>query len=249
MSDQTTVDESVVSKVQKILAKADRTDSPEEAAIFYAKATELMERHMISEAMLAEAGKAEKDTIGSRKMPYGSTYWQATRTTLVDLGAALGFRIILHPWMNKKNGYLMWYGWESELKMGEMLFTSLQIQMVQASNDHMRQSTNPDKEDRFREKRSFLAAFGQIVANRIAAQRRETRRQVSGEQGSSDLLPVLANRDTLLSDYIDSIASKKSVNLKDPAYHPDGYTAGRHAGSMADIGNPRVGGSRGALGQ
>lgn len=248
MSDAT-VDETVVSKVQKILAKADRTDNPEEAAIFYAKATELMERHMISNAMLAEAGKLEKDEIGHRKMTYGSTYWQATRTTLIDLGQALGFRIVLHPWMNKKNGYLMWYGWESELKVAEVLFTSLQIQMAQAANDHMRNSPNPDKEDRFREKRSFLAAFGTVVSTRIAQQKAETRKQVLDEDDTGSLLPVLANKDHLLDDFMNDMHLGRGKAIKDPAYHPEGYSAGRRAGDMADIGNPRVGGSRKALGQ
>jgi hypothetical protein len=244
MTDTETVDESMVEKVRKLVAKADRTDSPEEAAAFFAKATELMQRFAISEAMLRDAKKSEQDEIVHLRIDFGSTYWQAFRSVAADLGRAFGFKVLIME--SRKNGYAHWYGWKSEMGAAEVMWASLLIQAQRSANEHMKQSTEDDREVRFKEKRSFMLGFGTTVANRVNQQRAETRRQVSREQGESDgsLLPVLVSRDDLLTDFFNGL-STRSVRLKTGQVHSGGYTGGRRAGERADIGNPGLKNRRG----
>lgn len=249
------VDMSIVDKVRKILAKAESTDSEAEAETFYAKATELMQQHMIDEAMLIASGKAEKDEIDKLVVKYGSTYWLAWRTVLTNLGFAFGFRCLLID--NGKNGSMAWFGWRSKLHLAEMLLASLEIQVERAANNHMRAYVSPYdleidgaapiREDRFKEKRSFIEGFGSTVANRIREQRNLTRREESAKhQSDGSLLPVLVDRDRQLKDFFDNL-STRPARLKNHAVNASGFGAGRRAGETADINNPRLGGSRGSL--
>jgi hypothetical protein len=252
MTEQT-VDAGLVEKIKKILAKAESTNSPEEASIFYAKAEEMMQRHMIDEAMLAALGTGKQDTIGMMHVPMGKTYWLAWRTVLVNLGYAFGFKVLIGD--NRKGGTIVWFGWQSELKTAEVMVAHLEIQAERAAAPFMSNYTSPytdtakAREDRFKAKRSFLEGYGCMVARRIETQRAMTRNQVSREKGESsgNLLPVLVSRDDQLQSAFDDLHTKKA-NLKQTQLNATGYGAGREAGRSADINNPRLGSSsRGAL--
>lgn len=251
------VDQGILTKVQKLLAKAESTNSQAEAETFFAKATELMEKHAIDEAMLAAAGKSDKkDKITSLRVDFGSTYWQSWRAGYIRLANAFNFRTLLMD--NGKNGYAHLFGWESELDMAEMLFASLQVQVARSVNAHMQNYVSPsgmtkaqEREDRFKVRRSYIEAFVTEVANRIGAQRRATRLAESKARGEADgsLLPVLVNRDDEFKRFWDAMsAGTKSTKLRSPSVHLEGWGAGRRDGANADIGQNKVGGSKGALG-
>lgn len=244
-------DERFVDKVQKLLAKAESTNSEAEAEALFAKATELMQRHMIDEVMLAEARGIRTDEITDISFPLGSTYWQAWRSAGASVGTAFGFRCVA---ATGKNGRMWWYGWRSELSPAEQIWTSLMIQAERFAREFMRTYRSPDwfdaaeaREDRYKAKRSFLISFGLQVGSRIREQRETTRREVSQEHGSSDLLPVLVSRDDQLDRYYENLGFNKGRRSQ-LSYNSAGLAAGYEAGRQADLGQTQVAGSRGSLG-
>jgi Protein of unknown function (DUF2786) len=245
--------ETVVDKVVKLLAKAESTNSEAEAEALYAKASDLITRHSIDQALLDSAAGRSVDEITEISFPLGSTYWQAWKSAGANVGAALGFKVSLD---NRKNGRMWWTGWGNEVKPAEILWTNLMIQAERFAREYMSRYRSPYhhvmeageiREDRYKAKRSFLIGFGLQVANRIQQQRETTRREVSAEHGSSDLLPVLVSRDQRLDEYWDAKNLKKARSGK-LSYNSEGFVAGMEAGDKADLGNRGMSGTRGSLG-
>lgn len=242
------IDGKIVEKIRKILAKAEGTTNEAEAETFYAAATDLMQKYAVDLALVTAAGKNAEDTIDHVSISFGSTYWMAWRLVASIVGDAFGFKTLLID--NGKNGHLEWIGWRSELQLAEVIWTSILIQAERAANQHMRDYPISDREDRFREKRSFIQGFGSRVGQRIKVQRESTllaeSRKHSGD-ASGSLLPVLVDRGSRLDSYwSDILATTKKVKLGGQI-KPGAYAAGTRAGDRADISNPKVQGSRGRL--
>lgn len=242
-----------IDKIQKLLAKAERAGSEQEAESFFTKAQELMTKHMIDEVMLAAASGKHEDKIVQVRVDYGSTYWQAWRNGVIKLGTALGFHNLLS--VSGKNGFGYWVGWKSEVEMGEILLASLQIQVERAARRFMDTYQSPPgsttaqaREDRYKAKRSFIEGYISVCATRIQEQRMATLKYESKERGQSDgsLLPVLMDRDAQLKAFFQEIAGKPQ-KIKSAATNIQGHAGGRAAGKSADIGQPRVGGNKRAL--
>jgi len=241
------VDESILEKIQKVLNLAEKAGTQGEAEAAYARATALMTKYAVDQVMLDALGEGGKrDEITAMAMPYGSTYWQATRYVLIELGLALGLQPAVSDYYDRKNGHLDWWGWKSELKTAELMWASLEIQMMQAAGVHMRVASRvTDREERFKEKRSFIIGFGQAVARRVRQERLEARIKESQARGSSGLLPALVSRDDQFREFIDQ-RFRKGKDLRPPKIHEDGYLGGQRAGQTADLNAPggRVGGRR-----
>lgn len=85
---------SITEKIRKIIAKADSTSHPEEAAVFMEKALKLMEDHGLS---LLELGRLDSDDpVGVDKQFYESTITTEWRQTLAtQLAQYYGCRLIV----------------------------------------------------------------------------------------------------------------------------------------------------------
>ena len=84
-------------RVQALLAKAERTDFPEEAEALLAKAQDLMARHAISEAMVQAARARDGgsgESVTSLRVVVDAPYAGAKRTLLGAVAAANGCRTI-----------------------------------------------------------------------------------------------------------------------------------------------------------
>lgn len=239
--------EKIIDKVHKLLAKAERTDNPEEAEAFSAKAAELMERHTIDQSMLnRDTGQAAGVT--EFLVDVSGAYYIGLRDFAVHVGNALGFKVLLHSY--GKNKSVGWYGFEDELAVGEVLWASLRLQCERFSRVHMAAYIPPnpldDRSDRFYEKRSFMIGFGQRVGARIRATRVRVQEEVTEERGSSVAL-ALVDRGSAIDKWMREkyrIGQSRSTSNR---ISGSGLNGGRAAGDRADIGQRRMSGSRGSL--
>lgn len=119
--------------VRKLVAKAESTDSPHEAEALQAQADKLMEKYAIEEWQLAQSAPASfkptriKVDIGKRESEF------LTETaTLCNVIA--DFCNCSSVWMEKsgwgdREEYCYVYGYESDLRYFELLFTTLYLHM------------------------------------------------------------------------------------------------------------------------
>lgn len=120
----------MLAKIQALIAKADSTDFPEEAATFRAKAEALMHQYRIEESMLASAAPAgtglmpiwQEWNVCPMNNEFREQYMKITSYILHHVGGEGVFRY-------KRNDDRLWavmecVGFESDLRYGQMLLTS-----------------------------------------------------------------------------------------------------------------------------
>jgi Protein of unknown function (DUF2786) len=82
--------------IRKLLAKAEKAATPEEASAYNAKAAQMMARHGVDEAMLAATG-VKQDALGERRIALTDPYSQEKAQLAGLIGRALGCRAVRHP--------------------------------------------------------------------------------------------------------------------------------------------------------
>jgi hypothetical protein len=248
-------DETMIDKITKLLAKAESTTHAAEAEAFTAKATELMMKWAIDEAMLAAQGKLVKDEIVRYNQGFGGTYWKAHSELFTSLGYGLGFRQFhAKPWLSGKGqDHLIctWIGFKSEIEAGKVLFASLLLQATSAQAEYMKTGfsvntwdTASDGMQKFKARRNFTMGFGYAVRDRLKAQRKAATATAQAEHTGTSVALVLADRDHELDAYMTQF---KLRNGRGSRITGGGMGAGRSAGQRADLGNPSVGGNRKAV--
>ncbi|MEL7207909.1 MAG: DUF2786 domain-containing protein [Actinomycetota bacterium] len=226
-------EEKLLTRVRGLLAKAESTSFPEEAAALTAKAQELMSRHAIDAARLATTGTA-RTGAEHRRVAVERPYASAKASLLGGVARANRCRAV-----SGSDGVTHLFGFDDDLRATELLFTSL---LIQATDEMTRAGVRTDARGRSRT-RSFRHAFLLAFAARVGERLREAADAVT-EQADRDaggaIVPVLAERDEavemLLRDTFPHVRSRRpSVSSR------DGVTAGRRAADRADLGRPGVG--------
>jgi hypothetical protein len=124
--------------IRKLLAKAEKAATAEEASAYNAKAAQMMARHGVNEAMLAATG-VKQDALGERRIPLTDPYSQEKSQLAGLIGRALGCRAVRHPGYGRGQIIAVTiFGYESDLQRTEVLFTSLLLQApaTWSTNDH-----------------------------------------------------------------------------------------------------------------
>jgi hypothetical protein len=221
----------LLARIRALLAKAESTEFDAEAEAFTAKAQELMARHRIDRALLADAEPAERlaDGVVGRRVSVDDPYATAKFHLLAGIAEVNGARTI---W-SKAIGMATVFGFPVELDIIEELFTSL---LVQATSALQREGSKVDADGRSRTKafrRSFLLAFGSRVEERLRHTVDRVVDEVTVETGT-DLVPLFAERTQAVSARVDELYPKlrsMSASLTDA----EGAFAGRLAGDRADL--------------
>lgn len=220
---------SKLSAVRALLAKAERTEFPEEARALSAKAQELMVRYALSEAQLQASHLATNDHVVTVAVTVDPPYRRAKGLLLSEVAAANNCRVI-----DDGSRYHV-VGFSSDIERAELLFTSL---LVQAA----REMLNADKEPWMNTKsfrHSFLIGYATEIGTRLVERVDATVSDLR-YAGGTDILPVLADRRhevdrTIRERWGGSLGSSRVT------YRPDtGYSAGRDAGRRADLSQRRL---------
>lgn len=251
--------EKTVDKVLKLLAKAETT-TPEEAEALVAKATELMVRAEIDEAMLAQAQGRQVDEIIEKSIIFKGTYADAQRDLFFAIGNATGFKQMQTNYgSSQRRG--AWVGFKSDLEQAEVLLTSLLIQQTRAATSYFKANPHPAWStafDKFVAKRSHMMGFASGVQSLMQERRRETVKRVEQEHAaacpeptgeSSSVALVLRSKQEQVNDWYDTrYGHLKAGRSRRLAGSGDARSAGHQAGKRADLGSNRIG-ARKAIGR
>ncbi|MFC3494444.1 DUF2786 domain-containing protein [Glycomyces rhizosphaerae] len=219
----------VYEKIRALLAKAESTDSDAEAEAFTAKAQQLIARHSINEALLAETQDAALEAAALRV--YIEKPYEKPKSELLHVVAdANGCRAVY----SLAAGFSTVIGGRTNLRSVELLYNSL---MVQATSAMTRAGAKQDSAGRSRTRsfrQSFLASFAVRIGERLADSAEATVREVAEETGT-DLVPVMQLRreavDAKTEELFPNLTFRAATRISDY----EGHIAGRAAADRARL--------------
>ena len=232
------IDTSKLGKIRALLDKAESTDSPEEAEALTAKALEWMERYRIDEAMIADAApRQDRGEIVQTRIPVGSGPYVNARIALAS-AIAQNHSVILLIETTYKGKFILLSGYEGDVLLTEMLYTSLLVQATSAMDSPEVRAQKPRGLHGTAFKRAFLLGFSELVGYRL--QQASEAAAKGHENGGRSVALVLADRTKDVQDYIFNRYGKvRSARAAAPASSLSGLAAGHKAASTADISTSR----------
>lgn len=153
----------MLGRVRKLLAKAeDPACTPAEAEAFTAKATELIAKYGVDQALLAGADPA-LDPVGDRVVTIDRPYSRDKAGLLGAVAVALRCRVVHLERRGTARIHLFGHG--ADLARVELLFTSL---LVQAAHG-LAATEVPSFDHPAAFRRSWLVGFTEAIRNRLTA--------------------------------------------------------------------------------
>lgn len=210
-------------RIRALLAKAESTDHPAEAEAFTAKAQELMTRHAIDEALLADVDAAV-DVHAVRVLVHDPYAMQ--KVGLLDVIARANRSRVV--WSSFSSCATL-VGVPTDVQLVEMLFTSTLVQatraMTQAGQgpDHR----GPERTASFR--KAFLTAYAIRIGERLTA----TAERTTAGYGT-DLVPVLAHQEAAVGQEMDRLFPDVTTSsARTTSFDLRGWDAGTRAADAA----------------
>jgi uncharacterized protein DUF2786 len=232
-------------RVQLLLAKAsDSAATPEESETYMAKATELMARYGIEQAMLdADKPKGEREQVTNKRVVIPGPYAMDKRSLLHRIAKVFNVKDIRLQGLKPMPGALVvqLFGFPSELAQVELMFASLTLQAIR---DVMRERV-PSWDNTAAFRRTFLVGFADVVGERLVKTYGKVEREATAATPGTAL--VLVDRRQQVEQAF-TLAFPRTVQGQ-RRLSGSGVNAGRAAGQRADIGGNKVGGGRVALGR
>ncbi|MEV3873926.1 DUF2786 domain-containing protein [Streptomyces sp. NPDC049906] len=231
----------LLGKVRSLLRKAENEAvTEEEARAYLTKATELMAKYGIEQAMLDDlaAPTGPLDRVVEVHPPYA----KEMRRLLSSIAGAMRCRSV-YPGGKAHRLRVHLFGFEPDIQASEVLFASLRLQMLDGA-DRADRRYRPPGEDARAYKRSWMLGFIREVTDRIGAAQETARSAAEREQegtGSAgrSVALVLADRSTVVAARL-SDRYPKLGKSRPTKFTGTGYWQGRIDGRQADIGGPNV---------
>jgi hypothetical protein len=238
--------EAMINKITALLSKAENKGcTPEESEAFYAKAQELMTKWAIDEELLRMSGKLVDDVIKTIRVDVASTYFMAMITLWSAVGRANDCVVMYSKGYGSAAGKAVVTGFESDLARVQLLVTSLQLF---AMREAKRESKVQGGDYYFR--RSFIESFAHRIGARLREQRDLNVNEAVNTTHNNNLLPALVDKRKQVNDFVNNtMRPGKGRSGRGTKYDAAGGAAGTRAANRADIGNTRIGSSRGKLGR
>jgi hypothetical protein len=257
--------------VEKLLAKAESTEFPEEAKSFTESAQAIMAKWAIDEAMLNEIRGLKTDVIGDDEIiHYGNFSWErymlsywACHYNGVKCVLIKDSPRMVDGKLRKNNRILVTHGFKSDQERAKWLASSLQVQAMSAQTKWWKDNRHlyDDKKEEWLGRRQFIISFTNEVANKLAEATERGRKQAAkdwanydGSEGemSTSMEMVIVSREQQVEKYMedmygDSLRPTRSGRKQ----RGDRWAAeaGRAAGRAADVGQPGVGGGKKQIGK
>jgi hypothetical protein len=234
----TKIEDSLLARIRALLAKAEATEFPEEAETLTAKASELMAKYGIEQAMLADADPTS-DPIGDHdRIWMDAPYTRDKAYLLNSVAHALGCRTIIHSWKGGKAAVTM-FGFQSDRERAELLFTSLLVQAAHA----LAVTPVPPGEGKAAYRRSWFQGYSSAIYWRL-----KKAEDAARERASADDERVASGRSTalVLADrgvQVERAWAERAAGMKKSSARRlsgSGTRAGYAAGQRADLGGRRV---------
>jgi len=236
------MNETKLTVIRALLAKAESTDSPQEAETLTAKAMELLAKYGIDEALLEAKGEKVAQVITKRIVISGA---YANRRSILWFNVAKILRVKSVQVSNSKAGYVMMaYGFEADFDRLEILWNSLDLQLANA----MANAYVPYYENKRSYMTTFIAAYTSRVISRLKEREEAAEAQEVRYSGSGTSL-VLVNRNQQVANVFHQNHSNVRKGTSAPVRANSGYQDGLSAGNRASFGGSSLGSSRSALGR
>jgi hypothetical protein len=244
-TDPTTESEPEVNtaKLEKIRALLDKAEStaaefPAEAEALTAKAVELMERYRIDEAMIADAAPLQdRGKIIETRINVGSGPYVNARVHLADQ-IARNHSVKLLQSVGYKGKMIYLNGYETDVALTEMLYTSLLVQATRAMSSIEVKATKPDFVHGTAFNRSFLLAFATRIGDRLRESINIATSDItaSAPTGERSVALVLADRSKDVdADVLRRYGRLRQAKPMASASSYDGTRAGTLAADRADL--------------
>jgi hypothetical protein len=228
----TAADPRMLGRIRGLLAKAERTEFPDEAEALTAKAQELMTRHAIDVAVLdAEHGTPASGQVRARRVHVDNPYPEPKVRLLDAIATANGARAI---WLERL-GMVTVVGLPVDLDAIELLFTSLLVQATRAMTAAGRAGRERARSSSFR--RAFLTSYAVRIGERLEKARGAAAEEATASRGT-DLVPVLRARSEAVDDAFAAMFPEV-VHRGQRRFDASGWYAGRLAAETADIATGR----------
>ncbi|NLA37675.1 MAG: DUF2786 domain-containing protein [Actinobacteria bacterium] len=241
--------------IRSLLAKAEATTFPAEAEAFVKKATELMARYAIDEAMLWDADDSGREPPDQITLTLLRPFTGQKAILVGGVAQAFGCRAIRHGAPKGSTGEkISIVGFPSDLSLVETLVTSLFVQLTTALTASAPPNGTASQVAGWR--RSFITAFAYTVVERIEESRAAAKRATAtaaaaaaaqgSAAGSGSARParstdvVLAARnDEVNADFHRRYPNVRTTRVSAGTSNA-GLRAGEAAGRRADIGSSRL---------
>jgi hypothetical protein len=241
-----------LSTIRALLAKAEGTDFPEEASAFRAKASELMARYAIDEALLWQDRRdGDRDRPEAMTIVLRRPYIPQQAVLVNEVANAFGCKAVRFVDPGTPTERVEVVGFGPDLRLVDALVTSLMVQM--AHEMVLAQPASSRAASTASWRRSFMMGFVEGVSRRLLADRAAMARDE----------PVTHGRSSAVGDRPPSVAvvlREREARVRDEMRrrHPyirhgrvgggsssHGRRSGDAAGTRADLGNPRLAARRG----
>lgn len=248
----TTESEVDLSKLEKIRALLDKAEStaaefPAEAESLTNKAIELMERYRIDEAMIADtAPLQDRGKIIEIRINVGSGPYVNARIDLANqIARNHSVKLLQSTGYKGKTVYLI--GYETDVALTEMLYTSLLVQATRAMASPEVKASKPGHVHGTAFSRSFLLAFAHRIGDRLRKSNAAATSDITASTTSGrSVAIVLADRSKDVDDDVLRRYGKlRAARPMSGASSWEGTKAGSEAADRADLStNRRVTSSR-----
>ncbi|GAA2481814.1 DUF2786 domain-containing protein [Streptomyces gobitricini] len=227
----------MLGRIRALLAKAEATGYPEEAEALTAKAQELMARHSLDEAALAARTHSPEEP-GALRIGVDAPYETAKAILLDAVASANRCRAV---W-SEAFGFSTVVGFEPDLEVVELLYTSLLVQGTGAMTKAEAEQRAGGRKRTKTFRQSFLLAYAHRLGDRLTS----ASERVTAEEPS--LLPVLAARDVAVTERADRMFPETTTTRVRGATDEAGWHHGTAAADRARTDHGRAAGrGRGAL--
>ncbi|NEB83299.1 DUF2786 domain-containing protein [Streptomyces anulatus] len=231
----------LLGKVRALLRQAeDPSATEQEARTFLDKATELMAKYGIEQAMLEDESDPGKPV--DKVVDVYPPYVKEARRLLSWIAGEMRCRSV-YPGGKENRHRVHLFGFEADLHATEVLFTSLRLQMLSGA-DVADFRHRPQGEDARAYKRSWMLGFIREVTTRIGAAQRAARAAADAEQQSGPVVAdsggrsvalVLSDRSAVVEAQVSACYPKLS-KARPPTFKGTGYWQGVADGKHAEIG-------------
>ncbi|MFZ4519979.1 MAG: DUF2786 domain-containing protein [Microthrixaceae bacterium] len=249
-------DDRRLATVRALLAKAEASEFPDEAEAFFAKASELIARFAIDEALLW-ADAPERDHPDEIRLVIHAPYLAQKAVLVHAVAVAHGcqsVRLVSGP--GHRSEVISVVGFPGDLRWVETLVTSLLVQLTSAMLSRCPTGLTSSGSAGWR--RSFIMGFAEEVSTRLRADREAAAgaagARAAGGAGSAgaaggpsgpSVALVLAERSGEVRDEFRRRYPSVRSAWASRGSSADGHRAGRRAGKEASLGRDAVGGRRG----
>ncbi len=233
------MNDSMITRIEALLAKAESTGYGHEADAYLSKAQELMRRHSIDSAML-RSQQDDKAKVSEVIMVEIRTAEPNSKSgpRLLRLLTVIARNNFARAFRRGSSGLCVIVGFPEDIEQVRALYALISMQMQAEATRQMRLQPSGHGGHKFR--MGFYDGYCNAVSTRLQQAAANANTAAKAEYGEAGAL-VLRDKSTLVDQH-ESLQNLRSQPMSGGSW--SGMSAGIAAGQRADIGNTRVGGQR-----